>query len=517
MSKEIWDVAVCYTDGSHIENPYPGTGTGIHVYCYKDLNKKFFEDGVWIEGIPELVTANGYDLMPTAAGMKGRKPLSSEQGAKSFKWYECSAPIYPATSQVAELNAFLELFSAHIPFIAKEYHIHTDSAYLKNGVEKWLKGWIKGGWVKSNGTTVLNQDIWKKISSVITTIKEEGIKFTIHKIKGHSGRFGNEEADRLAGRASSWSAIGFKDDAETLVPTWDTVPYITVDESESLGKKLKDAKLLPDYATSKLYYVLSDEESPQIDVGDERYHYILSGDHAKNKDDLALICKFIPDTMFTCTLTPEPLQVIYDIAKDHADLAWGDTGMMHRYSALSVLSGVHIARKNFVQDYVKGMRAKDMVLMENNNLLMYGKTYISQLMRPPLLSYRAVDVRDELASYVKGAMLGDAKFTVNDITPILFDEKGKPTDIYKNVDRALSVVVKQPCSDRSVNITLSQGIDIPNRTILNRIVKGGKLQVITWRFCERIFQYATVLVHPEYNILWMGYYSAKRILGDKEL
>lgn len=517
MSKDLWDVAVCYTDGSHLPTPLPGTGTGIHAYCHKGFSATELSEGLWVEGVPELLTGNGYELMPTLAKMKGRETLTSAH-AEQLQWYECSSPITPSTSQVAELNAFLELFSAYSPFYAKEYHIHTDSAYLKNGVEKWMAGWAKNGWVTANGEPVKNRDIWVKIMELTKTLKEEKVKFTIHKIKGHSGRYGNEEADRLAGRGSSWSAIGTRDGAE-LSPVWDTVEYLTAAAvgEVTLGEKVKNAKLLPDWAVSKLYYVMSDEPSPVTSVGDDEYHYIMSGDHAKDKDDLALICKFIPDTMFSVAFTKEPLQVMYDIAKDHSDRAWGDIGIMHRYSALTILSGVHIARKAFAQDYVKGLRAKDMQLMENDNLLMYGKTYISRLMRPPLLSYRAADVRDELAGYLKGALLGEDKYTVNDITSLLFTEAGKPTEIYKNVDRSLAIEVDQPCSDKKVNIILSQGIDLPNRTILNRICKGGELKVITWRYCERIFQYATVLVHPDYKLLWMGYYSAKRILSDKEL
>lgn len=517
MTKDLWDVAVCYTDGSHLTSPIAGTGTGIHAYCFKDFSNSDLKDGLWVEGVPELLTGNGYELMPTQTKMKGRTALSTEH-ANKLQWYECSSPITPSTSQVAELNAFLELFSIHSPFYAKEYHIHTDSAYLKNGVEKWLKGWVKNGWVTSNGEPVKNRDIWINILQVIKALTEEKVKFTIHKIKGHSGRFGNEEADRLAGRGSSWSAVGTRDGAE-LSPVWGTVEYLTAaGEGEvTLGEKVKNAKLLPDWATSKLYYVMADEPSPVIAVGDDRYHYIMSGDHAKNKDDLALICKFIPDTMFSVAFTEEPLQVMYDIAKDHSNVAWGDIGVMHRYSALTILSGVHIARKAFAQDYVKGLRASDMSLVEDGNVLMYGKTYVSKLMRPPLLSYRSIDVRDELADYLRGAILNDAKYTVNDITPLLFTETGKPTDLYKNVDRALTIEVDQPCSDKKVNVVLSQGIDIPNRTILNRICKGGELKVITWRYCERIFQYATVLIHPDYKLLWMGYYSAKRILSDKEL
>ena len=39
--------------------------------------------------------------------------------------------------------------------------IHTDSSYVINGITKWVKGWIKNGWLTKEKKDVLNKDLWR--------------------------------------------------------------------------------------------------------------------------------------------------------------------------------------------------------------------------------------------------------------------------------------------------------------------------------------------------------------------
>ena len=41
----------------------------------------------------------------------------------------------------------------------KPITLYTDSEYLINCVTKWVKGWKRKGWKKSDGKPVLNQDL----------------------------------------------------------------------------------------------------------------------------------------------------------------------------------------------------------------------------------------------------------------------------------------------------------------------------------------------------------------------
>lgn len=531
MKKQQFDTAVVYTDGSHLSDPV-GTGLGIHAYCYNNdhFNKIVGESaGAVVPGVPEIITREMYDLPPKQEVLKTLPVLTEEDLAV----FECVCPLEASTSQVAELTAFLVLFASDCPFSAKTYHVYTDSSYLLNGLKSWLAGWKKKGWVKGCGTPVANKELWKTIDKVHQRILGDGIKLFVRKIKGHSDRWGNENADRLAGRASALSLNMHLRNETMFSASWEAVTnhgvdVETGDEADTsekptvkskMSKSQLEARILPNIASQKLFYCLTNEPSPTVTIGDDTWHYMLSGDHAKNKDDLALVGKYIPDTMFAVTLTDKPFTPVYEIANKHGELAWGDTPLMSRYDLISVVSGLHINRKKFCSAYRTGLNLEELELRGNRNVMMFDdKTYISELARPPLLSYRAIGIRDELAGHLKNIVSGDSNYIINDITDYLFDEKGKPTKNYRNVDRSLRFEIDQPCSDKKVPVILSRGIDMPQRTDINRIKEPeGRYQIVAWMQDTRLFRYALVYTSPTQHALWIGYYSASRLLTDQEL
>jgi ribonuclease HI len=60
--------------------------------------------------------------------------------------------------------------------------VFTSSDYVKGNFEKYLAGWIKGGFIKPDGTKVANQGWWEKIIAQTATRK-----VTFHKTKADSG------------------------------------------------------------------------------------------------------------------------------------------------------------------------------------------------------------------------------------------------------------------------------------------------------------------------------------------
>ncbi len=95
-----------------------------------------------------------------------------------------------STNNRMELTAALEALR-HIDR-SKPVILYTDSQYLKNGVEKWLKDWKARNW-KRKGGVLLNVDLWKQIAEVI-----DQRKITWRWVKGHNGNPYNERVDRLA-------------------------------------------------------------------------------------------------------------------------------------------------------------------------------------------------------------------------------------------------------------------------------------------------------------------------------
>ena len=72
----------------------------------------------------------------------------------------------------------------------------TDSSYLKDGIQKWIKGWKRRGWLTASKQPVKNQDLWQHLDA-LTARHEIDWRW----VKGHSGHAENERVDRLAREA----------------------------------------------------------------------------------------------------------------------------------------------------------------------------------------------------------------------------------------------------------------------------------------------------------------------------
>jgi ribonuclease HI len=138
--KESKNIVIVYTDGSCEPNPGPGGWAAIIR-----------------EGKEETI-------------LKGFEPDS--------------------TNNRMEMTAALEALR-HIDS-DKSVKIYTDSQYLKNGVESWLKDWKAKNW-KRKGGKLANVDLWKQISEAI-----DQRKISWYWVKGHNGDPLNERVDRLA-------------------------------------------------------------------------------------------------------------------------------------------------------------------------------------------------------------------------------------------------------------------------------------------------------------------------------
>ncbi len=70
----------------------------------------------------------------------------------------------------------------------------TDSKYVVDSVTKrWVYGWQKRGWKKSDGKPAINVDLWRKLLPLLDVHEVEFLW-----IKGHAGHKYNEICDKLA-------------------------------------------------------------------------------------------------------------------------------------------------------------------------------------------------------------------------------------------------------------------------------------------------------------------------------
>jgi len=138
--KDIAEKVIVYTDGSCQPNPGPGGWAAIIIEAGKE---------VILKGHEAHTTNNRMEM---TAALEALKTIHRD----------------------------------------KKVSIFTDSQYLRNGVEVWLRNWKAKNW-KRKGGALANVDLWKNLAEEI-----DQRKITWHWLKGHNGHLYNERADRLA-------------------------------------------------------------------------------------------------------------------------------------------------------------------------------------------------------------------------------------------------------------------------------------------------------------------------------
>ena len=157
---ESTDPIVIYTDGACYGNPGPG-GWGVRIEYPKPSNA-VIEFG----GHSRRTTNNRMELLAAAQGL--------------LATLDETGPIV----------------------------IVTDSQYVKNGIESWIAGWKKRGWVRKDKEPVLNMDIWKLLDG----LNRETVRWAW--VRGHSTTAGNNRVDEIATSFSKGKPVAF----ETRLP-----------------------------------------------------------------------------------------------------------------------------------------------------------------------------------------------------------------------------------------------------------------------------------------------------------
>lgn len=146
MKSKVTQEITLYTDGSSRGNPGPGGWAGIIV---------------------------------------GEKKVIELAGGKN-----------PATNNQMELEAVIR----GLTYIQEQSNdvlvaLHADSRYVLNGIEKWLDGWVKKGWVTMAKKPVENKVQWEQLLALRDSF---GKRLKLVKVDGHSGHLYNDRCDELA-------------------------------------------------------------------------------------------------------------------------------------------------------------------------------------------------------------------------------------------------------------------------------------------------------------------------------
>ncbi|HET9339890.1 MAG TPA: ribonuclease HI [Casimicrobiaceae bacterium] len=97
------------------------------------------------------------------------------------------------TNNRMELTAVIRALEAlKVP---SDVELHTDSQYVKHGIETWIHGWKRNGWKTAGRTPVKNAELWRELE---TLASRHRVRW--HWVKGHADNAGNLRADALANR-----------------------------------------------------------------------------------------------------------------------------------------------------------------------------------------------------------------------------------------------------------------------------------------------------------------------------
>lgn len=136
----------------------------------------------------------------TKAGSGGWAYVVTEDGKQL---HAASGQQDDATNNTMELMGPIMALSS-IEGCDEPITIVSDSQYVVQGISDWIYGWMKNGWIGSNGTPVKNKEYWKRLWDLT-----RDFDVTFEWVKGHNGDQFNEIADKLAQAQSRGSEVEF--------------------------------------------------------------------------------------------------------------------------------------------------------------------------------------------------------------------------------------------------------------------------------------------------------------------
>jgi ribonuclease HI len=124
------------------------------------------------------------------------------------------------TNNRMELKAMLCAIGYAESHMYDQFIIHSDSSYVVNSCNTWMRNWAANGWRNSKKQEVENVDLMQALWSYM---KRDFPNFEIVHCKGHQGAIGNELADAAA--TQNWTRF------QDLVETWEIATAPAVGEN----------------------------------------------------------------------------------------------------------------------------------------------------------------------------------------------------------------------------------------------------------------------------------------------
>lgn len=351
--------------------------------------------------------------------------------------------------------------------------------YIKKGVEEWHAHWERNNWRKQDGSPVLFANRWKSLLASINLLKDSGL--VVEFITGTEKTLteATTHVKTLANIAANRKAVDIHDCVKS--------------EPRGYWKPLDEKPTLLCHKR-----MLFNSETP---VGN-RLHCLDPAD-----DDL-FIARKIPEASYSLVELNDTPDIVLNATKVQA-------ANSHGLNALTVLKLDNLYTSAHLRYY---KTYNDLTLVPASGHLVGLNSVLDELsitseLNPPAVAYRAIElfsILNEIMDDVNKPEEGGL-FTYTDITDLLYstDEKKKTRSLRQEYIvgyTKLPVVVKTAKGDKK--ISLSMGLDLPNRNILKRLEKEMlKAVVVVEDITERSFRYSTYIETTEGKAVYTNVFS----------
>ena len=483
-SKELSDLGstgVCfYTDGGYRRTlPVPNASWGIHSYFYK-------------EGKPKK--SSRYKLnFPTKEGYTFA-PEEKVNMVNCSKLLNLSGLIHlPAsTNNIAELQAVILaidiLIKTDLKDFIKSMRIFSDSQYVLNGINLYLKNWIIRGWRSSTGAPIANVEYWKVIETQLAILDEVDVDVVFEYRPGHVD-YGNVIAD-------SWCSLAM-----------------------STGIEIKN------FCDEEWYMDSSYDVDPLM--LEQRYIHFpgLTEDYEEYVYQFSFIDSTIPVSHLGCRVADQSSAIINIKGEKHIK----DLKTVHRQCVqvedVTIPVPMVVDLKNFFSNRFK-------YFLDNNlavslpQIEEIDKTIINDpvddlpvftVIAPARNSFKALDEYQKAVRIFKEADNESSEYVCKtDITDIFYktNDKGAGEFVLK-MEEAITVEADYQSADgiKKANVILTMGLDMPKRRVLFNIVgRKPRISVVTWELGEFSFRYGVLVETETASGLWFSPYSNTHLI-----
>ena len=398
-----------------------------------------------------------------------------------------------STNSRAELAAYIYALKAALYFNWRNVTLFIDSKYVLEGAKTNLQAWKKRGWKKVDGNIIVNLDLWECIDGLHEKINKAGIKLRYRWVKGHSGVYGNEMADKNAEKGrlcivegKVCSTLHIEQHVEKTVKT--VAPKKTVVE------KIKPINRL--IAGKRLLFVTNTVNT----LPDDYHVYMSTSFEDKSNFKGKLLGRPASDNMYNVCLLEEPIEPLETVIEYQNiitpdDYAQPVIGMMDRISKPA--NWELISKEGY-----KPLSHKRFSIISPD-----GEP-LTQYVRPAKRGYIALNILsvmlERLNQYRCNSPAPNTEYV--DITENLYRKSGKKHILQPDINgkQAKSYTLKIPHGKKTSKITLTLGIDVPvrnNMAAIGRDYKDIKILLVKYDITKTAYRYCVIFhVNDDYAI-----------------